>query len=444
MQDKDLNTIIGDLKKNSIFRMSLGSKELFHSNFLEYLWDLDEDHGSFISMINDFIDKPLPPPGSNYHFAREKKNFDICIFHYEDGRTYKNRESSKKEVFDLIIENKVKSIPYKEQLEEYKKVVTKNNKGKPCQYILLSLSEFFPDNDLIQSNEQTAVRKDICGWHLINYEDLAAKIKEKYTNHHCFKPYIKDYCKFVVLLVSLEKYILPENIEDQPLFNDQIIEQLKKIRVHDLYIKLRASWFIMSLKQRLKDIEGFKDHIYVVHKYDDFNKDGVEQDRKDGIFLNADINQGNGQAAAWILNKPDTKKAGNTYEIVIQGKQYRHGIALSCTTDNDSDKYLRLNELYKKIERCDKAIDFLNFYEDYKKEGIVFPDKDDKDDKEVFRGSRTEERKGGVKKEGHFCCYDKSYIYRYEKIGDNDSIKSLLTRMVFDIVKISSALPQII
>lgn len=441
MQDKDLNTIIGDLKKNSIFRMSLGSKELFHSNFLEYLWDLDEDHRSFINMINGFIDKPLPPPGSNYHFAREKKNFDICIFHLIEGKR-KNKYGQKpiKEVFDLIIENKVKSIPYKEQLEEYITEVKKNNQDTPCQYILLSLSECFPDNDSIQSEEHDDARKDICGWHLIDYEQMAEAIADNYKNHCCFKPYIEDYCSFVKLLVSLKNCILTENIDNEPLFDEDAIEKLKEIRVHDLYIKLRASWFIMSLKRRLeKDDEQYADKVYVVHKYEDFNKDNVELDRSEGIFLNVDINQGNGQAAAWILNKPNKTKLGDTFEIVIQGKQYRHGIALARTTHFDkTNKHLRLNVLYKKILKSPDAVAFLNFDEPYSAER-VFPEKEE----EYFRGTKKKGEKEGIKKKGRFCCYDTSYLYRYEMIGDNVSINDLLNRMIKDIRIIYSKLPQI-
>ena len=43
--------ILHDLRSMPIFKMSLGSKELFHSNFLEYLWD--EDTPAFIDMINE-------------------------------------------------------------------------------------------------------------------------------------------------------------------------------------------------------------------------------------------------------------------------------------------------------------------------------------------------------------------------------------------------------
>mgnify|MGYP003551109489 CR=1 FL=1 len=33
-----------ELYKNPMFRISLGSKELFHSNFLAFLWDCDKQN----------------------------------------------------------------------------------------------------------------------------------------------------------------------------------------------------------------------------------------------------------------------------------------------------------------------------------------------------------------------------------------------------------------
>ena len=51
---KDLTETIKELKDNPIFRMSLGSKELFHSNFMEFLWDLNRT--AFLAMVNDFFD----------------------------------------------------------------------------------------------------------------------------------------------------------------------------------------------------------------------------------------------------------------------------------------------------------------------------------------------------------------------------------------------------
>ena len=109
--EKSIDDIIQSLKGNPMFHLSLGSKELFHSNFLEFLWEenklsffmmlcaiLGEENEHIIQMINS---------QEEYILSREKKKFDICIYHKDDET----------EIYDVIIENKVKSIPYKTQLD---------------------------------------------------------------------------------------------------------------------------------------------------------------------------------------------------------------------------------------------------------------------------------------------------------------------------------------
>ena len=111
---KSWQGVFNDLNDNPIFRMSLGSKELFHSNFLAFLWDLDRD--TFISMINDKLleyEALSLDESSKYELSRETENFDILISHKD--------KDGKRVVCDLVIENKVKSIPYLSQLNDYVK-----------------------------------------------------------------------------------------------------------------------------------------------------------------------------------------------------------------------------------------------------------------------------------------------------------------------------------
>ena len=44
---------LDDMGQLPIFKLSLGSKELFHSNFLEFLWDYDKN--CFIEMVNSLL-----------------------------------------------------------------------------------------------------------------------------------------------------------------------------------------------------------------------------------------------------------------------------------------------------------------------------------------------------------------------------------------------------
>lgn len=93
-----------DLHSKPIFRLSLGSKELFHSNFLEYLWDCKRnDDGSFdrecfISMIRMLFNDEniLNGPVDKYILSREKENFDVCIFHKTGTRDVYDPDSSTK------------------------------------------------------------------------------------------------------------------------------------------------------------------------------------------------------------------------------------------------------------------------------------------------------------------------------------------------------------
>ena len=210
-----MDTIKNSLKANPIFSMSLGSKELFHSNFLEYLWCVDEH--AFIKMINDIYcankESNIPPllqtsSEKVYKIGREIENFDICVYHKDSNNI----------VYDIVIENKVKSVPYKEQLDGY--VEKAKNKSKNCKFVLLSLTERFPNKD--------EIKKD---WTICGYETLVEKIRADYLQYPSKKNaiYIEDYCNFVEQLVKLSKnIIIPENIREKELFDSSEITKLKE------------------------------------------------------------------------------------------------------------------------------------------------------------------------------------------------------------------------
>lgn len=390
MHETILETVVNKLKENPIFRMSLGSKELFHSNFLEFLWDLNPS--AFVSMINMFLKEHPLEERTDYKLKRELKNYDICIYHGTD----------KAPQYDLIIENKVKSIPYKEQLEGYKQEVSQD-----CRFLLLTLSESFPD------------KGNIPAWNTVSYSDLKSGIQECFNDCPSRESgYIKDYCTFLGNLVLLKGLILPRNFETA-LFEESVIQSLKEIRLHDLYIKLRASWFLMTLKTKLEEKKDFKGKVFVVHKYKEL------QGKDSGVFLNVDMNQGNGQIAAWIKDV-----YGNTFEVVIQGKQYRHGIAQCEETPSAKNRYERLNMLYKRIERSIAPNDFLNFNN---RKGVLI---------EPTNAGRFQ--KTDIDREGKFRSYDDSYLYRYRIIREEDSIDVLMNEMIADIERVFPNIPEFI
>lgn len=67
-------------------------------------------------------------------------------------------------MYDLILENKVKSIPYKEQLKKYEDKIKEEN--NPV-YLLLSLVSKFPDE------------RNVAPWVIVHYDKLKRAIESQ-------------------------------------------------------------------------------------------------------------------------------------------------------------------------------------------------------------------------------------------------------------------------
>lgn len=297
---------LNNLAQNPMFKLSLGSKELFHSNFLEFLWE--QDKNKFIEMLRNLLPQSnlfetiSQLDYSKLKLDREKQNFDICIYH-EDS------QCKNKEFIDIIIENKVKSIPYKEQLDKYKEKLSKYNEylkkykdqwsGKKSTCILLSLSSEFHNKENIEKD-----------WKIITYKDLAEGIKKHYTDLNT-NTYIGDYVRFIKELDNLN---ILEDFVNQKFYDPDAIESFSKHRLSDLYIKQRGSYFISLLKLELENKLG--NNFDVVFSFDVKNL----KFKKDTILLKSEMFHGKSTITICIkLSNSD-----NLYEIQIEGDQYRH------------------------------------------------------------------------------------------------------------------------
>ena len=221
-----------ELHQNPMFRISLGSKELFHSNFLAFLWDCDKQ--AFLNVINDLL-----PEGKKINVSellgkegltiyREKENLDLCICHTEN----------KKDCIDIVIENKVKSIPYIEQLDEYRQTAAKPQykNSTAVTYILLTLATEFPNKEAIERD-----------WNIITYDQLVEAIKQYYRKNNMeprLQQYVADYTDFIEKLSALQ---IVDKFNDEPFHNPAIIEAYHKKKLSDLYLKQRGSYFICML-----------------------------------------------------------------------------------------------------------------------------------------------------------------------------------------------------
>ncbi|MDY5819072.1 MAG: hypothetical protein SPK26_13670 [Treponema sp.] len=99
MADLLKNTVIS-LKQSLVYTLSLGDKELFHSNILGWLLENHNDKG-IQPIVKLFINDELEIE----RVEREKNHFDLFVICHK-----KNNEAEKHFV---IIENKFKSLPDK-------------------------------------------------------------------------------------------------------------------------------------------------------------------------------------------------------------------------------------------------------------------------------------------------------------------------------------------
>ena len=149
------------------------------------------DRSAFVRMIRNLLHDQdlLPKDPQEYYLDREKENFDICIYHLVDDSKgmVSAQEKAKRVIYDLIIENKVKSIPYKGQLLKYVGRVERkrrNNDPEP-KYLLLSLAESFPDKNKDGSvvvrykvNKGKKPKEGDATWKTVNYLTLSEEIRK--------------------------------------------------------------------------------------------------------------------------------------------------------------------------------------------------------------------------------------------------------------------------
>ena len=208
-----MEEIIDFLDQSAVFAMSLGSKELFHSNFWAWLMKIDPAYAdAFFDGISEKIER----------VEREEKNRDITIW-TKDNKAY-------------VIENKLKSIPYKEQLENYQ-----NELGPLFAGGLLTgvISCERPDR-----------------WEFKSYGTIGEKIREiaERENNNFRKALIQEYadviCKIAALLSNLTTIKYP----DQYIVN-QLDERIIKLRFDDVVKKLQAEKFKMFLKRQVDGAE---------------------------------------------------------------------------------------------------------------------------------------------------------------------------------------------
>ncbi|MBP1931978.1 hypothetical protein [Ammoniphilus resinae] len=232
-----LENVVSTLLSSPMFNLSLSSKELFHSNFLSWVFSLYKDES--LPYLRQFI-ADFDQRYSLVRIKREKKNKDLTLY-FEDDR-------GRSKV--LYIENKVKSIPVFAQLKEY-------SQGSMAHeyFLLLSLSRpsFFNEGQLNIGNVT---------WKYLSYGELADNLQNlslvirKKNLYHA--NILEDYISFIGCLHQIAVEIDIQKDTYNLYTKNSILPQLKQLRLHDFYIKhkhaMLANAFFQAIGNRIPDI----------------------------------------------------------------------------------------------------------------------------------------------------------------------------------------------
>ena len=255
----NIENCVESLKKSPLYSLSMANKELFHSNFLA--WFGDQYKNEFKVLMNKLLGTEVLKD-NNFSIEREYKHFDICV------------KVNGNEI--ILIENKVKSVPTREQLEGYMNEV----KNKECKFILLTMTQELQD----LSNAE--------GWAVISYRKLSENMPDRLND--CYhSSLLEDYRDYVNNLQNIiEIYDKEENYNSKPEDN-----RLKdELGIHDICGKRKAQTLYKKLREAC-----INKNIYIGWGYT------------------------NSTPLIEVKFKP-SKDVSDVVIIQIQGKQYRHAV----------------------------------------------------------------------------------------------------------------------
>lgn len=227
----EINNLANKLKASPLFNLSLASRELFHSNFLKWLWEnYPQMQLAFKDKISCKIDCAAPKK-----ISREKLNTDLLV-ELENGHR-------------IVIENKVKSLPRLDQLNEYG---SKFSAAKNIDFFLLSLVRPDFDDGSGQINAGGKV------WKFISYVELADLLKsyvleEISDEYHYFL--LNDYIDFITLLSSVAGNFVVD-WENEADFFKSLQPDLIDIKLNDLGQKIRYAQLAHMVNQELSKKPG--------------------------------------------------------------------------------------------------------------------------------------------------------------------------------------------
>lgn len=306
-------SLLEELEKSPMFQLSLASKELFHTNFLYWL-EMAEPaiFKNVMKKIGIEYDCPIK-------VKREWEHFDLAILKMDDNKIIE---------IVAIIENKVKSLPRYDQLDEYNKKIEKIKNGSACKKILLSFSK--PDFDTKKH-----------GWEYVDYDKVAEIFQQENSKGSCHyhEALIEDYWKMVKGLCNLKNEWIGIDFlrkKYNTILTSEDDEKARNLRINDIRHKLIYSKMLELLRKKMGNLVNNND-----------------------IITGTSFTNSTGIVEVHILkNMSDYKEFG----IQVQGLQYRRFVIEKGNIGDKACKTTILNSFPK------KCLDVNTFKHDGKKE----------------------------------------------------------------------------
>ena len=442
---------IKTLKDSPMFNLSLSSKELFHSNFLYWIWKVDSN--CFKGIIEALLGEPNLNWGNDWVVSREYKNFDLCVKDRsnEDLENDDSQGLAKKPKIYFILENKVKSIPYKAQLDKYVKKVNEHH-GKKIQvdtkYLLLALPSGFPDEEAINKDPEKK-------WKIASYEHYLNAISNIKMTSDYARQIVADYCRFVESLLFIYKEWQGKCYEsDSHLLkghNETYIKDAENLRIHDLYHKSKYAQICAKIQSEIQsEIQHHIQGKVSIIENDDkviFSKLSNPQNQS-SKFIAFGYGYTNGQPFVDVKVALYDGKQPIICIIQAQGGWYRHGIIMDHsklskyygTKDQRIWNYLEKNNVtpiggniicvngheWMRFENFDKGKEnkLCNISEVIKgnifSESPLYPDHKSRKDSQPYGKYAGDNSNIGM-------------IYQYRKLASSVTVEQLIEYIVADV-----------
>lgn len=384
--------------KSPMSYISNSNQELFHSNFLFWIAECYPDY--FRGVISKLLKgEDLLGNGKCWTARREYHHFDFSI-----------SWGSNPDDIALVLENKVKSVPHKKQLDEYKS----RCKGLNAKFLLLSLVTEFPRRDDIEKDWIIASYKDLYN---ALYEAILP-IPDKIDTYA--RLIIEDYCNYISML---DKMVCELKASD----TDKIIEKLQCVEQNNEYqnsikniaLKVVTSQLCAKLSSRLEHelpSVNFSDKdLTPLEISSDFKKNVGK------VFVNFDHSAGRSDFYVRIPMQNKDERYIIMIDIIIGRDnhseykiKYAHMVQKLKSSSNTNDDW----NLVKKIPIVEK-IGFLgtkdlNYHDD---DSILL-----KDNLYPKNSSKEFDQYKGPKKY--------NYVYQYYLVKDDATVKLLLDLIV--------------